>query len=136
VPTEVEKRFEAVRQAARLAIEKPAKVRRSIKTQLILDVREDIATMRAKDWSWADIAAEFHPTIGASAETIRQVIVDAASTKKTRKSTPTTRKPVEKTITESQAPEKEPEPPTVQQARPAPRPIESDYDEQFGPPES
>jgi hypothetical protein len=82
MPTELEKRLEAARQKARLAIEGPAKSKRSLKTQLILGLCDDIAVMRSKDWTWAQIADEFQDTIGASSETIRQVIAEHAKNRK------------------------------------------------------
>jgi hypothetical protein len=111
--TKLEETIEEMRRAAEAAKALPEKSTRSLKTQAILSVRDEIAELRAKNWTWDDIADHFRSACGASAETIRQVLYKEAKERKQgaepaekgarrakrTKATPTTPEPVEAVAT-------------------------------------
>jgi len=78
--TLLEAKLEEARKLAQSALAQPEKSARSQKTQIIIGLRDDIAALKTRHWTWAQIATHFEPVLHASAETIRQVLLAHAKT--------------------------------------------------------
>jgi hypothetical protein len=136
----LEEKIESGRQKIQRLLEMQTIPRRlPTKARVIEGLREDIAQMRTKEWSWDGIAKVLKDEgiVDATAETIR-LVYDGKSKKKYGKNV------VKKQKREKQGAFTEPtkirkenkEPASSPPPHQVPKPIESSYDEAFGPPES
>jgi uncharacterized NAD(P)/FAD-binding protein YdhS len=87
VATAVEELVATARERLRLAAEKQTFNRDKpvSKKALIQTLRPDIAALRAKGATWDDVARELADTVGAKGDTIRQVMLESAKRKKSKK---------------------------------------------------
>jgi hypothetical protein len=144
----LEDKIETGRQKIQRLLESQTAPKKSpTKALIVLGLREDIAQMRTKGWSWDGIAEALKSegVVDATAETIR-LVYDGKSKKKSDKNA--NKKQKREKVATAVAPEKKPietgkrvqeriEVAAVQaRYTPPPRTLDNDSDEPFGPPES